>query len=167
MPYINKTSGKFGYSPEVAMASRGVSPDWANEWLWYEPSTLAHDDLFQQLQEVAPAMVGGQLTQQWRVRPADVGHITAAATARAQARLDGWARSRNYDGILSLATYANSAVPRFAAEAARGIELRDATWAKLYEVLTAVQAGERPMPSTWAALEEELPPLAWPEAVDA
>ncbi|SDD55697.1 hypothetical protein SAMN05192589_107107 [Paracidovorax valerianellae] len=167
MPYINKPSGRFGYSPEIAMASRGVSPNWAEEWIWYEPSTMAHDDMFQRLEETTPLLVGGTLTQQWRLLPADAVHITAAATARAQARLDGWARTRNYDGVLSLATYANSAVPRFAAEAARGIELRDATWAKLYEILTAVQAGERPMPRTWAALEQELPPLIWPDAAAA
>lgn len=83
------------------------------------------------------------------------------ATDLIQKRLDDFARTRNYDGILSAATYATSAVPKFAAEGQYAVEARDATWAKSYEILAAVEAGERPMP-TDAELAAELPALAWP-----
>ena len=85
----------------------------------------------------------------------------AAFTAAIQAHLDGFARTRNYDGILSAATYATSSVPKFRSEGQYAVEARDATWAKAYEILGAVMTEQRPMPT----LEEviaELPELAWP-----
>ena len=86
----------------------------------------------------------------------------AAFAAAIQAHLDNFAKTRNYDGILSAASYANSAVPKFRAEGRYAAEMRDAVWAKGYELMDAVLAGARPMPG----LEEviaELPVLAWPE----
>ena len=82
-------------------------------------------------------------------------------TAAIQKRLDDFARTRNYDGILSAATYATSAVAKFKAEGQYAVEARDATWAKGYEILAAVQAGTRPAP-TLDELAAELPALAWP-----
>lgn len=81
-----------------------------------------------------------------------------------QQRLDDFARTRNYDGILSLCTYATSTVPKFQAEGQYGVTARDATWAKLYEMLAEVEAGTRPMPTGFADIEPELPSLAWPGA---
>lgn len=43
-----------------------------------------------------------------------------------------------------------------------GVEARDATWAKLYEVMADVEAGTRPMPAGYADIEPELPVLEWP-----
>lgn len=88
--------------------------------------------------------------------------IQAEVVAATQARLDAFARTRNYDGILSLCTYATSPTAKFAAEGQYGVEARDATWAKLYEMLDEVQAGTRPMPSGFADVEPELPDLTWP-----
>lgn len=82
--------------------------------------------------------------------------------AAIQKRLDDFARGRNYDGILSAATYAASSVPKFRAEGQYAVEARDATWAKGYEILAAVEAGERAAP-TYAELAEELPSLVWPQ----
>lgn len=79
-----------------------------------------------------------------------------------QQRLDGFARTRNYDGILSLCTYATSTVPKFQIEGQYGVDARDSTWAKLYEILDEVQAGIRPTPSGYADIEPELPVLQWP-----
>ena len=87
----------------------------------------------------------------------------AAFTAAIQAHLDTFARTRNYDGILSAATYATSTMPKFQAEGQYAVEARDATWAKAYAILGEVMSGVRPMPT----LEEviaELPALSWPEA---
>lgn len=79
-----------------------------------------------------------------------------------QRRLDQFANTRGYDGILSLCTYATSTVPKFASEGQYGVEARDATWANLYEVLAEVEDGTRPMPAGYADIEPELPVLAWP-----
>jgi hypothetical protein len=79
----------------------------------------------------------------------------------AQARLDAWAQSRGYDGILSACTYATSQVPRFQAEGQRCVDLRDQTWARLYEILAEVEAGTRPVPMSLAEIAADLPALTW------
>lgn len=83
-------------------------------------------------------------------------------TNAVQKRLDDFARTRNYDGILSLCTYATSSVPRFALEGQRGVDLRDQTWASCYQIMAEVQNGERPMP-TVDELLDMLPAVAWAE----
>lgn len=80
----------------------------------------------------------------------------------AQLRLDTFAQTRMYDGILSLCTYVTSAEPQRAAEAQYGVAVRDATWTKLYQILAEVQAGTRPMPTGFSDIESELPTLNWP-----
>jgi len=79
-----------------------------------------------------------------------------------QNRLDSFAATKNYDGILSACSYTTSAVPKFAAEALYCSSVRDATWAALYQGLAEVEVGTRPMPSTYAEVELLLPPLEWP-----
>jgi len=79
-----------------------------------------------------------------------------------QKRLDDFARTRNYDGILSLCTYATSTVPKFQVEGQYGVNARDNTWATLYTILGEVQAGTRPVPSGYADVEPLLPTLEWP-----
>lgn len=88
--------------------------------------------------------------------------VMREVTANTQKRLDEWAKTRNYDGILSLCTYATSTVPKFAAEGQYAVQARDATWATLYTILAEVEAGTRPVPSGYADIEPELPALAWP-----
>ena len=92
----------------------------------------------------------------------DPEEIRAEIVAATQQRLDTFAQSRGYDGILSACTYATSPTPRFAAEGQYCVEARDATWARLYEMLGEVLAGTRPMPSGFADVEPELPALSWP-----
>jgi len=79
-----------------------------------------------------------------------------------QQRLDDFARTRNYDGMLSLCTYATSSNVKFQAEGLYGVDLRDATWSKLYEILAEIEAGTRPIPSAYSDIEGELPALVWP-----
>lgn len=81
-----------------------------------------------------------------------------------QRRLDDFARTRDYNSILSAATYATSTVPCFAADGQYAVQARDATWGKLYEMLEEVEAGTRPMPSGYAEIEPLLPKLQWPTA---
>lgn len=91
------------------------------------------------------------------------GKLRAEVVAATQQRLDDFARTRNYDGILSVCTYATSTVPRFATEGQYAVNVRDATWAKLYEMLADMEAGTRPMPAGFADIEPELPVLEWPQ----
>ena len=79
-----------------------------------------------------------------------------------QARLDDFARTRSYDGILSACTYATSSVPKFQAEGQYCVVARDETWATLYTILAEVEAGVYPMPTSFADIEPELPALVWP-----
>ena len=86
----------------------------------------------------------------------------AEFTARIQERLDAWARTRGYDGILSACTYATSTVAKFAAEGQAAVQARDATWNTAYDLLAQYQAaGTLP---AWEDVEAHLPPLAWPQA---
>lgn len=93
---------------------------------------------------------------------ADQQRLQTQIVDATQARLDDFAKTRGYDGILSACTYATSTVTKFQAEAQYCVQARDATWAKLYEMLAEVQAGTRPMPSGFEGIEAELPPLNWP-----
>lgn len=93
--------------------------------------------------------------------PPTIEQIVAQYTAAVQKHLDDFARTRGYDGILSAATYATSQVQKFKDEGQYAVEARDATWAKCYEILAAVEAGSRPMP-TLDELLAELPVLTWP-----
>lgn len=78
-----------------------------------------------------------------------------------QDRLDAFAKTRNYDGILSACSYANSTDAQYKADAARCVLLRDNTWTASYTILAQVQAGTRPMPTKLADIEADLPILTW------
>jgi hypothetical protein len=88
--------------------------------------------------------------------------VTAHLVDGVQRRLDDFAKTRDYEGVLSACTYANSSVPKFQLEGQYCVSARDASWAKLYEILAEVDAGLRPMPHTFAEIEGELPALEWP-----
>ena len=87
--------------------------------------------------------------------------ILESVVAAIQGRLDNFAKTRGYDGILSACTYASSKIARFMAEGQGCVNLRDATWSAAYVILGDVQAGNRPMPTLEQTLSE-LPPLEWP-----
>jgi hypothetical protein len=88
--------------------------------------------------------------------------LQAEIVEATQKRLDDFAKTRNYDGILSACTYASSSVPKFAAEGQYCVDARDNTWATLYTILGEVQAGTRPVPGGFADIEGDLPVLVWP-----
>lgn len=72
-----------------------------------------------------------------------------------QNHLDSKAREYNYDSILSAVSYA-SAVNKFQSEGLAFLAWRSAVWTKCYEILGAVQADLRPIP-TKTQLIAELP----------
>lgn len=117
--------------------------------------------------------VGDEWQYKWTVEALDadaveanvVAHVAstkAAIVAATQSRLDTFAQTRNYDGILSACTYATSSVPKFAAEGQYCVDARDATWATLYTIMGEVLAQTRPMPESFADVAPLLPALAWP-----
>lgn len=87
--------------------------------------------------------------------------IIAQLSHAAQSHLDRTARERNYDGILSCATYATSTNPQFAAEGLACVGWRDAVWAACYSIMADVMAGNRAVP-TVDELAAELPGMEWP-----
>jgi len=93
--------------------------------------------------------------------PISVEELIASIVYAVQSHLDSIARTHNYDGILSLASYAFSTDPIFSAEATSGIAWRDACWRYCYTQLAAVSNGERPMPTPEEAVSE-LPHMVWP-----
>ena len=90
-----------------------------------------------------------------------VPDVQAEIVLATQARLDDFAKTRGYDGILSACTYATSSVPKFMREGQDAVNARDATWAALYTIMGQVQAGDLPMPSGFADVEPLLPVLEW------
>jgi hypothetical protein len=112
-------------------------------------------------------VLGLFLQADWEVMRADEiaarnNGLQQRIVSETQSRLDRFAQTRNYDGILSLCTYADSTVPQFASEGAYGRQARDATWATLYQILAEVEAGIRAVPSGYAEVEPLLPALEWP-----
>lgn len=80
-----------------------------------------------------------------------------------QSHLDASARVKGYNSILSACTYDNSSNAVFRAEGMKAVAWRDAVWTYCYEVLAAVTAGTRQVP-TEAELIAELKlqvPLVW------
>ena len=83
-------------------------------------------------------------------------------TAIIQQYLDDFAKTRNYDGILSVCSYATSKNPKFSLEGQYTVEARDAVWDFGYNLVNEVLSGNRPVP-TVEELLHILPKLEWPE----
>lgn len=82
--------------------------------------------------------------------------------SQVQARLDDFARTRNYDSSLTCASYATSTNTKFAAEGQYMVQARDATWTACYTMLEEVEQGVRPVPDSIDDIVSELPSLSWP-----
>jgi hypothetical protein len=154
MMYAFDAYGRYaGETDSTANSTDVAPPEPSSDWVWnlgewvYAPNL----PMAPTFAEPAPTKTPEQ--------------IQAEIVAAVQSRLDDFARTRNYDGILSAATYATSTVPKFQAEGQRAVELRDLTWAALYAILGQVLAGEREMPAGYADIEAELPALLWADEV--
>lgn len=79
-----------------------------------------------------------------------------------QALVDETANERQYDSGVTLASYVNSTIPQWAAEAQAFVAWRDAVWLHALTELDKVQSGARSQP-TIEDFIAELPTLEWPE----
>lgn len=124
-------------------------------------------------EEDSPIEINGEWVQAWKIVPLSEEviqknllqksqELKADIVNSTQERLDSFARTRNYDGILSACTYATSNVPKFSREGQAAVNLRDATWAALYQILEEVQTGKRNAPMGFQDIEADLPALEWP-----
>lgn len=90
-----------------------------------------------------------------------VDYVLNKVKAYSATRLDSFARTREYDGIISLCTYATSTVEKFRVEGQRGVDLRDQSYAALYQYLEAMLTGAEPVPKSLSDVEAKLPVLTW------
>ena len=152
-------------APQSAMDVEG------NELTIVEVNVLPKPD-GDDVTKAEPTGSGVDWSRGWNTRDFTAEEIAAnAANAEAaavklygdavQAHMDAECVEHTYDGILSLCTYATSAVPKFSTEAQAGINWRDACWAYTYLQLDEVKAGNRTAP-TVDELLAELPAMVWP-----
>lgn len=135
----------------------------------YESARPYANPLTHKVVETLPVEQDGRWVQDWAIvelNPLELNEslesIKRSIIDSVQQRLDTFARTREYDGIMSLCTYATSSVPKFSSEGQYGVDVRDATWIKLYEILDEINSGIRPIPSGYSDIEDELPTLSWP-----
>lgn len=144
-----------------------AKPDTRGEWFDVNHQAVTIDTIAANvdgLTRQAPLSDAHDLVQGvWVLNQARATSLAVSEfTCAIQKRLDDFARQRNYDSILSACTYATSTVAKFKNEAQACVNLRDATWAAAYQILADVQAGKRPMPTSIADIEADLPTAAWP-----
>ncbi len=80
-----------------------------------------------------------------------------------QAMIDAKATERQYDSGATLASYVNSTIEQWAAEAQAFVAWRDTVWLYALVELDKVQKAERDQPSVEEFLAE-LPVFEWPRA---
>jgi len=78
-----------------------------------------------------------------------------------QSLIDAKAQEKQYDDGNSLASYVNSTIEQWSAEATLFVAWRDQVWAYALAELDRVQNGDREQPSVGAFLAE-LPVFEWP-----
>jgi len=114
-------------------------------------------------------LVEGKYHAQWTVVDMTSDEIIAfdariqrEIVNQTQSRLDDFAQTRGYDGIMSACTYSDSSIPAFSTEGKYAVIARDTTWAALYTLLAEVERGTKPKPTGYADVEALLPSLIWP-----
>ena len=132
------------------------------------------DESFQHLLPAGSVEITDEEAESLRPKPViTLEDLIRPYEQAAQLHMDDFARTRIYADIGSACSYYASTNPKFRAEGAYCVELRDATWAKSYEIL-AEQLLKYPdgLPTSEQLLAEfpvenflsMLPELKWPTA---
>lgn len=95
------------------------------------------------------------------VPPASIAKVNELARAYAQTKLDEFAATRGYDGILSVCSYATDPLEEHRLEGQRAVELRSAYWVTIGTYMAKVLSKELPVPKTVAEIMVHLPELTW------
>jgi hypothetical protein len=82
--------------------------------------------------------------------------------AAIQGVIDQQARAKQFRDGVTLASYAASTNPQWAAEAQAFIAWRDAVWAHAYATFAKVQSGQMQQPTIEGFLSE-MPVISWPQ----
>lgn len=157
--------------PEVSFPNRGWNDEelapYGYAELWY-PNECPTPGLHEKLEETDPVKIDGKWYIQFQVVSMTEEELELEKEAikqkivnQVQYNLDLFARSRDYDSILSLCTYATSPSSIFQREGQRGVDLRDASWTKLYEIFSEVDQGTRPPLTGYHDISLEMPILTW------
>jgi hypothetical protein len=111
----------------------------------------------------------GQWETAWTVRAKtqqeldlDLERFKLIAIKKTNERLDSFAKTRDYDTILSACSYAGSTVQKFQIEGQYAILARDLTWSSLYQILADIENNSRSRVESFEDIEIELPVLNWP-----
>lgn len=180
--YYNKTIDKFlNNTFEIRSIYRNVSfPEDITNEIMNEfgfkkviPVSPPVTSFYEGVKELPPMLINDEWVQQWEVYyihrsseeileyENDIKEAKLTEYKQAiQSRLDTFARTRGYDNIVSLCSYATSTLPQFAAEGQRGVILRDQCWSIGYTILAQAMAGEIPEPSIEYVLNQ-MPDMTW------
>lgn len=176
--------------PDIIFPRPFVAPD-GFALVFQAPAPVPQNASIQYTVEITPKLVNGHYEQDYKIvdrftdyfddhgifhskaeqdaasiatdNATKLAALTAAVIEAVQNRLDTFAKTRNYDNILSACTYATDIDATFSAEGQYCVAARGETWRKLYEILDEVNAGIRPEPTCYADIEPELPALNWPD----
>jgi hypothetical protein len=134
MPYFQDTSGGLHYlsDADITNGGEGLLPEGCVEITDSQAAVLQN-----------PPLTQAQLTAQYE--------------AKAQGNLDALAQSWGYDNIVSAASYANSTVAQYKADALALIAWRDATWQAAEALQAQITAGTAQPPATETAFIALMP----------
>lgn len=162
----------FHFYPNTSFDALGPSSDFVQqEQIYFIDNNLVFDPASQKLVPTNPYL-DGQIVRTMVVAALSTeelatmnqrksGQVIDDLKIEATRRLDEFAKSRGYDNITSVASYANSTDPDYLAEANRAIYLRDRWWRILTTLMNEVLSGARPIPESFDVLAAELPALTW------
>ena len=123
--------------------------------LWKDTNNKVHDDMDGTALHLLPAgcvpITQAEADALLAPPPPTLAQVFSQAEVAVQTMLDDFAKTWQYESILSAASYAYSTIPKFKAEALALVAWRDAVWSACYVEMAAIQGGS-PMPTTQAFL---------------